>query len=308
MPASVPQRPGLLNAAGRSGKRRYDGPGAAHGSGAPQRMANDPRKKRDGEEETGAERAKRLAYIGTLASGLAHEIRSPLNSMKLNMDLLQENLDAVDASQRDAFALRLGMIGRELNGLQDLLDEFLQFARPPRMQLLPTDLNELVKQVLQFVEPACAQAHIEIVTRFQEELWPVALDQAQFGRGVLLNLLTNAREQIGEHGTITIYTRENDDRVEVAVEDNGGGVPPEFEGKVFQAFESTKDHGTGLGLAIARRIVMEHGGELDLENRPGKGATFIARLPKSKILEYQESEVIDPAAPPKADPAAPTRA
>ncbi|GMV82170.1 MAG: hypothetical protein AMXMBFR7_33540 [Planctomycetota bacterium] len=241
-------------------------------------------KNRKKETEDTEERATRLAYIGTLASGLAHEIRSPLNSIKLNLDLLKESVGEVRSEARERFETRLDLIAKEVDGLQDLLTEFLKFARPPRMQPLATDINHLAQQVLELVEPECRQAHIELVRDFQEDLYPVAVDQAQFGRGVLLNLLTNAREQIGEHGTITVRTRDRDDAIEVQVEDNGGGVQPGLEEKIFQAFESTKAHGTGLGLPIARRIVMEHGGELLLQNHPGQGAIFLVRLPKSKIL------------------------
>jgi len=229
-----------------------------------------------------------MAYIGTLASGLAHEIRSPLNAMKLNLALLQEMLPNVEANKRGDFERCLKLVDREVDGLQELLTEFLAFARPPRMQMLATDINDLVSQVAELVEPECRLKHIEIVKDFKKDLYPVGLDQHQFGRGVLLNLLTNAREQLKEHGTIIVRTRETPEQVEVRIEDNAGGVKPEDEGRVFDLFFSTKEHGTGLGLPIARRIVQEHGGELVLENHPGKGATFIVRLPKSKILEYEQ--------------------
>ncbi|HLX65053.1 MAG TPA: ATP-binding protein [Planctomycetota bacterium] len=251
-------------------------------------MPTPAKNKKQLEREARHEQATRLAYIGTLASGLAHEIRSPLNAIRLNLDLLREELDAVNESRRTDFANRLGLISREVDGLQDLLTEFLNFARPPAMELLPTDLNQLLNDVVQFIEPACEQNQIRIVTDFQKELYPIALDQNQFGRGVILNLLTNAMEQIGEHGTITLRTRETPDFVEVRVEDNGGGVPPDLEPRIFEIFFSTKEHGTGLGLAIARRIVQEHGGELILENHPKRGAAFIVRLPKSRILEWKE--------------------
>ena len=241
------------------------------------------------EREARQEQAGRMAYIGTLASGLAHEIRSPLSAMRLNLDLLREDLSAVESAKRADFSSRLELISREVDGLQELLTEFLSFAKPPAMELLPTDLNHLLSDVLQFIAPACAERGITIVRDFQTELYPIPLDQNQFGRGVILNLLTNALEQIGEHGEILLRTRETADCVEVAIEDNGGGVSPENEPRIFEIFFSTKDHGTGLGLAIARRIVQEHGGELLLENHPNKGAAFIVRLPKSKILELKES-------------------
>ncbi|MCW8130188.1 MAG: hypothetical protein KIS92_07560 [Planctomycetota bacterium] len=247
-----------------------------------------PRNKKQAEIEAREEAASRMAYIGTLASGLAHEIRSPLNAMKLNLGLLLEMLPHVEEGKRAEFERSLRLIDRETDGLQELLTEFLAFARPPRMQMLATDINDLVSQTVELVAPECRLKHIEVVKDFQKDIYPVALDQHQFGRGVLLNLLTNAREQLKEHGTITLRTRETAEHVELRVEDNGGGVKPEDEGKVFDLFFSTKDHGTGLGLPIARRIVQEHGGELALENHPGKGATFVIRLPKSKILEYKK--------------------
>ena len=248
-------------------------------------MSERKRTKKQVERDLRAEEANRLAYIGTLASGLAHEIRSPLNAMKLNLDLLREDLESVKEEKRPDFKQRLEMISREADGLQTLLTEFLSFAKPPSMELLPTDLNQLLQEMMQFLDPACKQRHIQILTEFQKDLYPVPLDQNQFGRGVILNLLTNAMEQIGEQGTITLRTRETPDYLEVQIEDNGGGVKPENEAHIFELFFSTKAHGTGLGLAIARRIVQEHGGELTLQNRANQGATFVIRLPKSKILE-----------------------
>jgi two-component system sensor histidine kinase PilS (NtrC family) len=182
------------------------------------------------------------------------------------------------------------MITRETNGLQELLTEFLAFARPPKLELLPTDLNQMLADLIEFnFRPAAEKRHIQIKTEFQKELYPVMIDNYQLGRGVISNLVNNAMEQIREHGTITLRTRETPDDVEVHVEDNGGGIPKDLENRVFEIFFSTKDHGTGLGLVIARRIVREHGGELALDNRPGQGATFIVRLPKSKILEYGQA-------------------
>ena len=249
-------------------------------------MPTSQKSKKRLERETREESASRLVYIGTLASGLAHEIRSPLNAIRLNLDLLNEEVSAVDEKKRDEFSKRLSLITREVEGLQELLQEFLTFAKPPRMEMLPTDLNQLLLEMEQFIAPSCKQRHIQVLMDFQKELYPVMLDQNQFGRGVIINLLTNAMEQLGEHGTIILRTRETSDHVEVAVEDNGGGVRKDLEARVFELFFSTKEHGTGLGLAIARRIVQEHDGELTLENRPGHGATFIIRLPKSKILEF----------------------
>jgi signal transduction histidine kinase len=228
---------------------------------------------------------ERLAYIGTLASGLAHEIRTPLNAIQMNIDLLAEELDAVVTDRREEFEKRVGRIKRETQDLRKTLDAFLQFARPPKLQSTPLKLHKYLAELLEFFEPEATKHNVELRREFAEQLYPVPIDPQQFGQ-VILNLLSNAREAIRSHGTIIVRTRETDNHVEIEIEDDGGGVKPEDEAQVFDIFYSTKETGTGLGLGIARRIVEEHDGTLSLDNHPGKGARFIVRLPKVKILEF----------------------
>lgn len=239
------------------------------------------------------EREARLAYLGTLAAGLAHEIRSPLEAMKTTAELLLEDIPGLPEETRRVFADRVERIRREAEGLKKTLDEFLAFARPPKTERFPTNLNAYLKEVLEFAQPEFERHDIRIVTDFQEDLYPVLLDQAQFTQ-VILNLLQNAREAIGEHGEVHILTREVGEAVEIRIEDNGGGIPGNIEDKVFEVFFTTKEHGTGLGLGIARRVVEEHEGTIRLENRPGAGTTFVVLLPKGKFLEYQsDNEAAD---------------
>ncbi len=246
------------------------------------------------EREEARLRQERLAYIGTLASGLAHEIRTPLNAIHMNIDLIAEELDGVAPDAPDAreeFARRVERIRRETARLRKTVDSFLAFARPPRLERKPVDLNDYLSEVIEFVEPEAEARHITIRREFKPKLYPVYVDTHQLAQ-VVMNLLTNAREAVGEQGLITVRTRETDDRVEIDVEDNGGGVEPADEARIFEVFFSTKDQGTGLGLGIARRIVEEHGGELLLENRPGKGARFTVSLPKVKILDYEPTALV----------------
>jgi signal transduction histidine kinase len=238
------------------------------------------------EQEEARLRQERLVYLGTLASGLAHEIRTPLNAIQMNIDLLAEDLDAVAPEEREDFAKRVERIRRETKGLRGIVDAFLAFARPPKLQQTPLDLNAFLSELIEFVEPEAKGLQIRIERDFDPDLYPVPIDPQQFGQ-VVMNLLTNARQAVGEQGTITIRTRGTDDALEVDVEDDGGGVTPGDEERVFEIFFPTKEEGSGLGLGIARRIVEEHGGELVLENRPGRGALFRVRLPKVKILEYE---------------------
>ena len=238
-----------------------------------------------------ARRQERLAYVGTLASGLAHEIRNPLNAIKLNVELLEAELAEGNsaAPEREKLLKRLGRIRREADQLQSILSEFLAFARPPRMELMVTDLNRYLEDLIEFYEPECRRAGIAVRRDFARNPYPVRIDPAQF-KNVILNLLVNAREAVGEQGEIAVSTREREHEVEIRVADNGGGVPPELAEKVFEVFFSTKEPGTGLGLAIARRIVEEHGGRLTLENHPGRGAEFVIRLPKGIFLEFERGK------------------
>ncbi|MHC4199040.1 MAG: sensor histidine kinase [Planctomycetota bacterium] len=240
------------------------------------------------EREEARLRQERLAYIGTLASGLAHEIRTPLGAIQMNADLLAEDLASVPAEHREEFAKRLGRIRREGARLRKTVDSFLAFARPPRLERSPVDLNGYLDELVELVEPEAEKRRITIRKELEPRLYPVYVDTHQLAQ-VVMNLVTNAREAVGEQGLITIRTRQTDDRVEIEVEDNGGGVEPEDEARIFDVFFSTKEQGTGLGLGIARRIVEEHGGEITLDNRPGKGARFTVSLPKTKILEYERT-------------------
>ncbi|MGH7145184.1 MAG: sensor histidine kinase [Planctomycetota bacterium] len=251
-------------------------------------MAKKSSKKREREERR--EGNARLAFIGTLAAGLAHEIRSPLNAIALNLGMLEEDLDKVPPPVREKFAKRLKIATGELEWLKQFLDEFLSFARPPRLKLFPTKLTGLLDELIDLIRPECEKRQITIHRDYAPDPFPVLIDRNQFGHGVILNLLTNAMEAIGEAGDIRISTRivgERSDMIEISVEDNAGGVAPEIGDQVFDLFYSTKPHGTGLGLGIARRIMTEHGGTLVLDNVPGVKAIFRASLPQAKILPHE---------------------
>ncbi len=241
------------------------------------------------ETERKAEDVKqqRLAYVGTLAAGLAHEIRNPLNSINMNVELIMEDLSSENQAgthgnvvdDKDVL-LRLSRISEETQQLQNVLEEFLNFARPPKMVLMVTDINQYLDDLLSFFEPECAQADVQ-------KLYPVRIDPAQL-KHAIVNLIKNAIEAIGEHGQIVVSTRDHQRSVQIIVSDNGGGLSEADENRIFEVFFSRKERGIGLGLAIARRIVEEHMGTLALENRPGKGASFVLTLPKGIFLEFEE--------------------
>lgn len=249
-----------------------------------------PGKKRE-QELAEREKRERLAYVGTLAAGLVHEMRNPLHAVNLTAQSLIELTAGLPDTQRDRFEKRLLRVAHEVQTIIRTLDEFLLFARPPRPDPVPTDLNHFLRELLEFSEPEFAAAEIDLCPVLADDMYPVVLDKAQFTQ-VLLNLLRNAREACEEaghgQGKITVSSREGADTVEILVEDNGIGIEPESEEKLFDLFYTTKEKGTGLGLGIVRRIVEEHGGTISAHDRADGGARFCISLPRGKFLEFTE--------------------
>ena len=227
----------------------------------------------------------RLAYMGTLAGGLAHEVRSPLNSIHLNVELLERAGCNLTGEGKDNFEKRIRRIKEEVHHLQKTLTEFLQFARPPGVKRLATDIKDFIYDTVEFLSPELEKAGIKVKLDIAEHKYPVLIDQSQMEQ-VLQNLIFNARDAMPKGGTITIATMEKGDRIRILIEDEGSGIDPEVLPHIFDAFYTTKASGTGLGLGIARRIVAEHGGRLEVTSplKNGTGSLFVIELPKEKLL------------------------
>jgi signal transduction histidine kinase len=256
-----------------------------------------PHRRRNAEEEE-RERQERLAYVGALAAGLVHEVRNPLHAIQLNTQLLVEDVDTLPAEQRASFERRAKRIYTEVNGLTRTLEAFLTFARPPRLEPTPTDLNRFLRELIEFVTPEFEEDGIEIEYDLATDMYPVVLDQSQFTH-VVLNLLRNAREAIDERqaredapvdGRVYVHTEETETTVSLSVEDNGTGVEPGDEERIFEVFYTTKQKGTGLGLGIVRRIVEDHRGTITVETDRPVGALFMVTLPRGRFLEFREEE------------------
>jgi len=233
--------------------------------------------------EAEAQMADRLAYVGTLASGLAHEIRNPLNAMNMNLQMLEEELAAA-SPHPDAAAL-LESTKTEVRRLEVLVNDFLAYARPSAPRLESRDLNETVDGVVRFVRAELQQKGIRIEASFDASVPSVEIDEAQI-RQALLNILINAKDVLGPGGRIEVATAmQGPDDLIVRIRDTGPGIAPDVRGKIFEVFYSTRGGGTGLGLPIAQRIVESHGGWIEVESEPGQGATFILHLPRSRRPE-----------------------
>jgi PAS domain S-box-containing protein len=226
---------------------------------------------------------KRLAAVGTLAAGLAHEIRNPLNGARLHVAFLERALAKGDCSADTLDAVHV--VGDEIRRLARLVTEFLDFARPQPFLWASVDVRALCERVIQLTEPAAKSANVSIERDFPAHTLTFDGD-AQRLEQVLLNLIQNATEALAPQngGKVVVRARREPRHVWIEVEDDGPGIGSEAP-SIFDAFYSTKANGTGLGLAIAHRIVTDHQGTIDVDSRPGR-TRFRVKLP----LTRQETE------------------
>jgi PAS domain S-box-containing protein len=208
-------------------------------------------------------RAERLAGLGTMAAGLAHEIRNPLNAASLQLNVARRKLAREKLA--DSIGVAVEVAEREMQRLAGLVEDFLQFARPHPLRLAVIDLRELSASIVALLTPEAAEKHAQLALRSTIAV-RLELDQERI-RQVLLNLVRNAIEAVSAHGHVTISVEAIGDTAQLEVRDDGPGFAS--DAPIFEPFFTTKSNGTGLGLAIAHRIVMDHGGSIGAESRPG---------------------------------------
>lgn len=213
-------------------------------------------------------RSERLAAVGRLAAQITHEIRNPLSSISLNAELLADELEDDTPEGRVEARALLASMGREVDRLAEITEDYLRFARLPKPRLEPLDLNDAVEELAEFVRPEFATAGVRLEWHLDATQPWVLADGSQL-RQVLVNLLRNARESAG---SVVLRTTVDDGQASVLVEDDGPGIPEPDRHRVLEPFFTTKDRGTGLGLALVQQIVHEHSGELELGTSPLGGA------------------------------------
>jgi PAS domain S-box-containing protein len=230
--------------------------------------------------ESQLRRSDKLAALGTLSAGVAHEVRNPLHALGLNLHLLQAELVSGPA---DGNAVRgyLDVLRSELQRLDRIVENFLRFAKPSVPEIKPVDIATLVERVLGLVAFEAADDGVGIETHLDPKLPSIPGDEGQLSQ-VFLNVIINALQAMPGGGSLIVTTRRDGDWAEVAVRDSGPGIAEAVLPHVFDPYFTTRPSGVGLGLAIAHRIVQGHQGSLDVESHVGSGTTMIIRLPLSE--------------------------
>jgi two-component system sensor histidine kinase PilS (NtrC family) len=266
------------------------------GSTVPVRMAFSPLTSGDGQRlgliaacddlsrirqmEARMRQADRLATLGRMAANIAHEIRNPLASLTGAIEALTANGSGADADRLDDDRERLGRIVlRESDRLNDIIRSFLEYARPAPLAAEPVNVSEILDEVLVLLEHRSLPCGVKLGREFPPELrWRV--DAHQF-RQAIWNLCLNAIEAVSEGGEVLVGGARHRDRLEVWITDTGDGIPAADLAQIFEPFFSTKPGGSGLGLALVHRVIVEHGGQVDVRSTPGLGTTFTITLPGS---------------------------
>jgi two-component system sensor histidine kinase HydH len=224
--------------------------------------------------EAAVRRADRLAALGQLTAGLAHELRNPLSTIRTSAEMLMKTVPVGDAVAREL----AGYIGSEVDRTNSLITRFLEFARPLRLRLDVSDVSACIDRAVAQVEKHSPPLDVCIFKNYSPDVRPFLFDTELLER-VFYNLVLNAAQASPPKGAVTVKTRPVGRDVEISVIDRGAGIDPKHIENIFNPFFTTKTDGVGLGLAIVSKIVDDHGGHILVESHPGEGSVFLVYLP-----------------------------
>jgi len=231
-------------------------------------------------------RAESLASLTTLAAGVAHEIKNPLGSMGIHLQLIQKKITGKDCIESKDIGQHLDVISEEVDRLNRIVVDFLFAVKPMDTRLEDGEVNRVIEELLDFVQPELDQAGVKIESSLSASLPLLRIDM-RYIKQALLNLIKNAMAAMPNGGVLKVETRRTGDDVLVRISDTGTGIPDEIMDKIFEPYFTTKPFGTGLGLTIVFKIVKEHYGDISVSSRAGEGTTVTLALPvprKEKIL------------------------
>lgn len=226
-------------------------------------------------KEDGKYLTEKLAIVGELAAGMAHEIRNPLTSIRGFLQLLQSKYDP-NAVEQEYFAI----IFNELDRINSIIKEFLNLSKPSQPQLQIMAYDQLLSEALLLAEQEAIMHEVKLSYEITPDMPPLCLNPAQI-KQVILNIANNAIQATGRGGNVTVrsYFEPVSNQIVTIIEDDGPGIPPEKLQLIFEPFFTTKENGTGLGLTLSSRIIEDHGGKIEVNSTVGKGSRFFFYLP-----------------------------
>ncbi len=237
--------------------------------------------------ENEIELSRRLAAIGRLTSGVAHEVKNPINAIVVHLELLREKMRESDPDTRR----HMDVIGREIHRLDRVVEMLVDFNRPVELRLSDFDLRRVIEDVTSLASPEAAKQGVKIETQLGKDALRVRAD-ADLIKQALLNVVLNGVQSMSSGGALNITARQQDSAATIEVRDQGGGIPPEVQDKVFNLYFTTKKTGSGIGLAMSYRVLQLHNGALNFETEVGRGTTFRLLLPLIEAKQHQPAEAI----------------
>lgn len=222
--------------------------------------------------------AEKRDLLERLLARLAHEVRNPLSSLDIHVQLLDEDLSALAPDLKSKLASRLEIIRGELHRLESVVDHFLRLAGPSELDLEPLEVNKVIGHVCDLLRPEAAARQIQLSTAVTPQLPAIRADSVRLTQA-LMNLVINAMQAIERGGAISVSADLVGAAILIQVSDTGPGIPPERLASIFDPYFTTKTEGSGLGLWIAQQIITAHGGRIQASNTPGGGALFGMALP-----------------------------
>ncbi|MEZ5286254.1 MAG: ATP-binding protein [Vicinamibacterales bacterium] len=226
-----------------------------------------------------ADLTRRVASLGRLTAGVAHEVKNPLNAMTIHLELLKQKLASPDPMGASRHA---EVIGTEIRRLDDVVQGFLKFVRPEDVTLAPVKVKSLIGAVLEAVAPEAERAHVTSEHACQDAALAIEGDESLL-RQAFLNLAQNAIQAMPRGGRLRVACSvARDGRVEIRVQDTGDGIAPEHLARIFDLYFTTKKRGSGIGLSLVFRTIQLHNGDIDVESTLGTGTTFVIKLPQAR--------------------------
>jgi signal transduction histidine kinase len=229
--------------------------------------------------------SRRLANIGKLTSGVAHEVKNPINSIVVHLEILRNKLKEPDADS----VRHMDVIGSEIQRLDRVVQTLVDFTRPVELRLADLDIRELVRQVAFMARPDCERHAVHVVTEISDEALPAKID-SDLLKQALLNIMINGAQAMEKGGTLTVRARRNGSDAQIEIQDTGSGIPPAIRDKIFNLYFTTKKSGSGIGLAMTYRIMQLHNGSVHFDTRSGEGTTFYLTLPLTRTEQQQERD------------------